>query len=151
MEQPTTNYSSDSRLDRALPRSSKNATGMLDVLVIGAGLSGLQAALSCQKAGLTTAIVEARDRVGGKVWSVPLASDRGCADLGAAWVNINTQPKVAAYIKQFGLKLVTQRLEGKAVMQIDGKERIEFPFGIMPDVSNGDELMLRSSFIDVLF
>ena len=57
---------------------------MLDAIVIGAGLSGLQAARSLQQAGFTVEVVEARDRVGGKVWSVPLASGWGHADLGAA-------------------------------------------------------------------
>ena len=37
---------------------------MFDVVVIGAGLSGLQAAYSAQKAGLSVVVVEARDRVG---------------------------------------------------------------------------------------
>ncbi|KAJ4309923.1 hypothetical protein N0V84_011247 [Fusarium piperis] len=36
---------------------------MFDVVVVGAGFSGLQAALSAQKAGLSVAIVEARDRI----------------------------------------------------------------------------------------
>lgn len=108
---------------------------MFDVVVIGAGLSGLQAAYSAQKAGLSVAVVEARDRVGGKVWSVPLASKRGQADLGAAWINDTLQPKVWAYCKQFGLGVVQQRLEGDAVMQNEDGSRIVFPFGITPDVS----------------
>jgi len=107
---------------------------MLDVVVVGAGLSGLQAALSCQQAGLKVAVVEARDRVGGKIWSVPLASGRGFADLGAAWINTNTQPRVGAYINQFDIKFVEQRLEGNAVMMVSKDERIVYPFGITPEV-----------------
>ena len=108
---------------------------MFDVLIIGAGLSGLQAAYSSQQAGLSVTILEARNRVGGKVWSVPLASADGVADLGAAWVNLNTQKRMAKYTRQFGLETVTQRLEGKAVMQEGKGERMEFPFGITPNVS----------------
>lgn len=107
---------------------------MFDVIVIGAGLSGLQAALSAKRAGLSVVVVEARDRVGGKVWSVPLASGRGCADLGAAWINDRLQKRITAYTKQFKLKTTTQRLEGKAVMQLSGDNRFEFPFGITPEV-----------------
>jgi monoamine oxidase len=108
---------------------------MFDVVVIGAGLSGLQAAYSSQQAGLSVAVIEARDRVGGKVWSVPLASKRGMADLGAAWINDTLQPRIWAYVEKFGLHVIKQRLEGKAVMQRETGERIVFPYGITPEVS----------------
>lgn len=108
---------------------------MFDVAVIGAGLSGLQAAYSVQQAGLSVVVIEARDRVGGKTWSVPLASGRGVADLGAAWVNEKTQRRIGAYVKRFGLRTTKQRLEGRAVMQVAPGERVEFPFGITPEVS----------------
>lgn len=109
---------------------------MFDVAVIGAGLSGLQAAYSAQQAGLSVVVIEARDRVGGKTWSVPLASGRGFADLGAAWVNVGTQKRIGGYIRRLGLKTTKQRLEGRAVIQVAPGERVEFPFGITPDVSN---------------
>ena len=51
----------------------------LDLLVIGAGISGLVCATEAQAAGLRVAVVEARERVGGR-----LLSFRG-ADLGASW------------------------------------------------------------------
>ncbi|KAL4934874.1 hypothetical protein BDV06DRAFT_235000 [Aspergillus oleicola] len=105
---------------------------MFDVIIIGAGLSGLQAALSAQEAGLSICVLEARDRIGGKIWSVPLASRRVYADLGGAWVNTTLQPRVGAYIKKFGLRTVEQTLEGRAVMQQGVKERFEFPFGTTP-------------------
>ncbi|KNG89605.1 flavin-containing amine oxidase [Aspergillus nomiae NRRL 13137] len=108
---------------------------MFDVVIIGAGLSGLQAAYSAKNAGLKVVVVEARNRVGGKVWTVPLASGRGYADLGAAWINDELQKRVTAYARQFGLKTTKQRLEGKAVMQLSGDERFEFPFGITPEFS----------------
>lgn len=107
---------------------------MLDLVVVGAGFSGLQAAYSAQQAGLSVAVVEARDRLGGKVWSVPLANGRGVADLGAAWINDKKQPRVTSYINQFKLKTVAQRLVGRAVMQLDEQSRFEYPFGITPDV-----------------
>lgn len=108
---------------------------MLDVVVVGAGLSGLQAALSAQQAGLSVEVVEARDRVGGKVWSVPVESSQGYADLGAAWINDNMQKRIWSYVEQFGLKIVRQRLTGNAIMQTDEDNRIVFPFGITPEVS----------------
>lgn len=119
---------------------------MFDVVVVGAGLSGLQAAYSAQKAGLSVVVVEARDRVGGKVWSVPLASKRGCADLGAAWVNDTLQKRVWSYVEQFGLQVVKQRLDGKAVMETERGERVVYPFGITPEVG----ILCSRVFLDTL-
>ncbi|KAF4451777.1 monoamine oxidase, partial [Fusarium albosuccineum] len=110
---------------------------MFDVVVVGAGFSGLQAALSAQKAGLSVAVVEARERVGGKSWTVPLANGKGNADLGAAWVNDQLQPLVWSYIEQFGLtnQIFKQRLGETAVMVLEDGKRLEFPHGITPEFS----------------
>lgn len=108
---------------------------MFDLVVIGAGLSGLQAAYKTQQAGISTVVVGARDRVGGKIWSVPLAFGRGCVELGGAWINDTLQPRVWSYAQRFGLKVVRQWLEGKAAMQDSDGSRREFPFCIVPDVS----------------
>ena len=40
-----------------------------DVVIIGAGPSGLTAAYELKKCGKTVAVLEARDRVGGRTWS----------------------------------------------------------------------------------
>ncbi len=56
----------------------------VDVVVVGAGLSRLQAALDVQKAGLTCVLLEARARVSDKTLSKPLASWKGVIDIGAA-------------------------------------------------------------------
>lgn len=110
---------------------------MFDVVVVGAGFSGLQAAYKAQQAGLSVAVVEARERVGGKSWTVPLANGRGNADLGAAWVNDKLQRRVWSYIEQFGLtgEIVKQRLGHTAVMIDTDGTRSTFPQGITPDVS----------------
>ena len=57
---------------------------MPDVVVGGAGLSGLTAARRLAGAGVDVEVLEARDRVGGKMHSVQVGGLT--ADLGAHWV-----------------------------------------------------------------
>ncbi|KAI1394412.1 uncharacterized protein F4822DRAFT_439975 [Hypoxylon trugodes] len=118
---------------------------MFDVVVVGAGFSGLQAAYSAQQAGLSVAIVEARNRIGGKSWSVPLSNGRGVADLGAAWVSDTLQPRIWSYITRFSLqdKIVKQRLGHTAVLITADGKRIESPQGITPEFSPEDKKNLE--------
>ena len=53
--------------------------------MIGAGFAGLAAALDVSDAGLDVTVVEARDRVGGRVHSVELGNGE-IAELGAEWI-----------------------------------------------------------------
>jgi phytoene dehydrogenase-like protein len=57
------------------------------VIIIGAGASGLSAASLLSKAGLSVMILEARDRIGGRVHTVPFGSDGSMIDLGASWIH----------------------------------------------------------------
>jgi monoamine oxidase len=54
------------------------------VAVIGAGLAGLAAADALRREGADVVVLEARDRVGGRVWSAPFAG--GVAERGAEFV-----------------------------------------------------------------
>lgn len=49
---------------------SASGSGELDVIVIGAGLSGLEAALTLEENGLKTLTLEGRNRVGGRVFTM---------------------------------------------------------------------------------
>lgn len=56
------------------------------VIVIGAGMSGLSAASLLQRSGCTVTVLEARDRVGGRVWTSQKWKDAP-VDLGASWIH----------------------------------------------------------------
>lgn len=55
------------------------------MIVVGAGVAGLTAADAARCAGADVVVLEARDRLGGRTWTVPLGP--GSVDLGAAWVH----------------------------------------------------------------
>lgn len=56
------------------------------ILVIGAGLAGLAAARSLQAAGFKVHVIEARDRIGGRVWTRTDWPDIP-VDMGASWIH----------------------------------------------------------------
>ncbi len=60
---------------------------MDDVLVIGAGAAGIACARALLDAGARVRVLEARDRVGGRVLSVPLAGSEAHAELSAEFVH----------------------------------------------------------------
>ena len=55
------------------------------VVVVGAGLSGLSAAVAIADAGVDVTVLEARERVGGRVWSTTLTNG-AVVELGAEWI-----------------------------------------------------------------
>ena len=92
----------------------------LDVAVVGGGLSGLCAARRLRARGRTVVVVEARDRVGGKMCTDMLGGHH--ADLGAHWIG-PTQDRVAALARELGVRTAPQPLEGRAVLVARGRRR----------------------------
>ena len=107
-----------------------------DVVVIGAGLAGLTAARDLQAAGLSVKVIEARSRIGGKTWTVPISSGRGCVDMGAAWINDRTQKHISKLATEFGLATVKQNTDGKVAFLDNSGKVSSFQYGELPKLSS---------------
>lgn len=84
-----------------------------DVVVVGAGLSGLAAARRVAAAGRSVVVVEARDRVGGRTEAGRL-SDGQWIELGGQWVG-PTQDRMYELIAELGLETIPTFNDGDIV------------------------------------
>ncbi|MEX2655047.1 MAG: NAD(P)/FAD-dependent oxidoreductase [Acidimicrobiia bacterium] len=75
------------------------------VVVVGAGVAGLTCAATLQRAGVDVTVVEARDRIGGRVWTGEVAGAR--IDLGGAWIHGPIDNPLATYCREVGLDWVS--------------------------------------------
>lgn len=102
----------------------------VDVVVVGGGLAGLAAARSLVAAGVDCAVVEARDRVGGRVWSTEV--EGMWIDLGAQWVG-PTQDRMLALVDELELATFKTHHAGRKLLDHDGRVRTyRTPIPILP-------------------
>lgn len=74
-------------------------------IVVGAGFSGLAAAYKLKNAGWTVTILEARDRIGGRVLSYSFAQNPNLVcELGAEWVG-ESHERIKALCRDFSIPL----------------------------------------------
>ncbi len=85
-----------------------------DFCVVGAGFAGLTAALRLVQAGYSVIVVEARDRIGGKVWTRYLA-DGTPIDLGGTFLG-PTQDRIYALLEEMGLEITPTPIHGDALL-----------------------------------
>ncbi|NKX54737.1 flavin monoamine oxidase family protein [Arthrobacter mobilis] len=83
-----------------------------DVVVIGAGPSGLTAATELQRAGLSVAVLEARDRVGGRTWTDVV--DGAMLEIGGQWVSPD-QTALLRTLDRLGLETFSRYRDGESV------------------------------------
>jgi monoamine oxidase len=92
----------------------------VDYCVVGAGFAGLTAALRLKQAGRSVALLEARDRVGGRTYTEVLP-DGSWVDRGGAWIGPG-QDRIYALMNEFGVPAYKQYVDGESMMIVDGKQ-----------------------------
>src|SRR3954454_14310975 len=93
----------------------------VDVVVVGAGLAGLTAARDVQSQGASVTILEARDRVGGRLLNEEIG-DGKIVEVGGQWVG-PTQDRIAALARELGVDTFPTYSTGKNLIEFGGKLR----------------------------
>jgi monoamine oxidase len=76
----------------------------VDVAIIGAGAAGLGAAHALQGSGLSVVVLEARDRIGGRAWTVQ-ASPEVTFDVGCGWLHSADENSFVAIAERLNFEI----------------------------------------------
>ncbi|MDP9034743.1 MAG: FAD-dependent oxidoreductase [Myxococcota bacterium] len=91
-----------------------------DCVVIGAGAAGLAAARRLAKAGARVIVLEARERIGGRVWT-----DRSWpgnpVDMGASWIHGVTRNPIARLARGIGARTLPTDYASLTLFDSDGR------------------------------
>ena len=102
-----------------------------DVCVVGAGYAGLTAARRLTQAGKSVVVLEARDRVGGRIWTYHLP-DGAPIDRGGGWL-ANRHEAILALANEVGVSTYKTYVDGYHLLVGDGRTRRYR--GLIPKIS----------------
>jgi len=94
------------------------ALGEPDVIVVGAGIAGLAAARELRARGQKVLVLEARTRLGGRIWT-----DRSLGapvDLGASWIHGTRRNPVAELAETYTARTSETDFDSVALYDVDG-------------------------------
>jgi len=92
-----------------------------DVLVIGAGMSGIAAADFLDDKGLSVLILEARDRIGGRIWTMYWDEAEKQIDLGASWIHGTTNNPITKIAEDHGIELLETDMDSRVILGANGE------------------------------
>lgn len=102
-----------------------------DVCIVGAGYAGLTAARRLTRAGKSVVVLEARDRIGGRIWTAELP-DGTPVDRGGAWL-APKHDRMFALAREVGVSTYKTYVAGNHVLLGDG--RLRTYRGLIPKIS----------------
>jgi len=111
----------------------------IDVVIVGGGFAGLSAATRLKEKGRTVAVLEARERVGGRTWTIT-ESDYWI-DNGAQWIT-DSQTRIVELCAKAGVEMIPGfPAKGKVIFIFQGN-RYDFEI----DENEGEWLILTRFF-----
>jgi monoamine oxidase len=100
-------------------RSTDVPTLEADVAVVGAGLAGIAAARAVERSGASTVVLEARERVGGRLESIEVGEGKW-VDVGGQWIG-PTQNRVEALARTLDWRTFPTYARGENLVELGGK------------------------------
>jgi monoamine oxidase len=100
------------------------------VLIVGGGFSGIAAAKKLHESGISFQVLEARERLGGRVYTKSL-TDTLYVDFGGQWIG-PTQDRMYALCREFGIEYFETYNQGKNILELRG--RIRTYSGVIPRI-----------------
>ena len=111
-----------------------------DVVIVGAGAAGTTAANELKKAGLSVVVLEARDRVGGRLWTDVV--DGAMLEVGGQWVSPD-QDALKETLAELGLETYSRYREGDSVYIGPDGELKRFTGEIFPVAPETEKEIVR--------
>jgi monoamine oxidase len=102
-----------------------------DVCVVGAGYAGLTAAFRLSQAGKSVVVLEARDRIGGRIWTFHLP-DGSPVDRGGGWLGPR-HDAIFGLARELGVSTYKTWVKGAHLLVAGGKTRRYT--GLIPKIS----------------
>jgi len=97
------------------------ADKIYDVIIIGAGMSGIAAADKLDSEGMDVLILEARDRIGGRIWTIYWDEAEKPIDMGASWIHGATNNPMTKIANDNGFELLETDLTSRVILGSNGE------------------------------
>ena len=122
------------------PNISVPKSGSKNVIIIGAGISGLSAAYKLKQSGINVTIIEARNRIGGRIFTYNFNDENLTCELGAEWVG-KSHTRLIELSKEFNVELLNHQFETHLILNNQYKKAGDWDFS--PEWNKKYEMLLK--------